>query len=283
MASQGMRRSAVWLCVLLSAGSADASGRDCTASLAPAVSEVYPRTREVPQNLLRFYIYFDREMDRDSAHGEIHIRRTSGEVLDGVFLPTRYALWSQNGTRLTLLLDPGRVKSGLASRAAAGPALLVGRRYDLVIGTGLTSAAGCRLSAPQYHPFVVTWSDVYLPDPEAWTVAAPRASTRQPVRLVFSESLDHLSLAYRIRVRAPDGALVAGRIALGEREREWMFHPQRHWQRGQYQIVVDPRLEDLAGNRPTGLFDDPTGHSRSRQATATPTIISFAVDRDSRR
>jgi len=67
--------------------------------------------------------------------------------------------------------------------------------------------------------------------------------------------MDHVSLAYRVRVKDKAGETVAGKIDLSKQEQQWVFVPAQPWKRDSYRLVVDPVLEDVAGNRMTGLFD----------------------------
>ena len=48
---------------------------------------------------------------------------------------------------------------------------------------------------------------------------------------------------------------VNGRVDLAHHEREWRFTPATPWQPGEYRLVVDTALEDIAGNRIGQLFD----------------------------
>ena len=99
----------------------------------------------------------------------------------------------------------------------------------------------------------------------------------EPLKIDFHEPLDHLTLAYRIRVKASSGDGVPGAIALGDSDASWQFTPRKPWRAGTYEVGVDPRLEDLAGNRTTGLFDDPRRTNRIRQQAATPSVIEFTI------
>ena len=42
---------------------------------------------------------------------------------------------------------------------------------------------------------------------------------------------------------------------MDQNERVWTFTPREPWSQAEYRVVIDPRLEDLAGNRPGILFD----------------------------
>ncbi|MEO0754423.1 MAG: hypothetical protein AAFY85_06450, partial [Pseudomonadota bacterium] len=76
------------------------------------VEDIYPTSDVLPANLLRFYVYFSEPMQRSAALEHVTLRSVStGKAVTGAFFQSRYDLWSTDGRRLTLLLDPGRVKS----------------------------------------------------------------------------------------------------------------------------------------------------------------------------
>ena len=44
------------------------------------------------------------------------------------------------------------------------------------------------------------------------------------------------------------GRKLPGRVRVTDQERSWRFTPDRPWVSGSYRLVIDTRLEDLAGN-----------------------------------
>ena len=59
--------------------------------------------------------------------------------MDAPFLELDEELWSPDGTRFTLVFDPGRIKRGLKPREEAGPILEAGKSYQWSsIATGST-------------------------------------------------------------------------------------------------------------------------------------------------
>ena len=80
-----------------------------------SVAEVYPTTALLPENVLRFYVYFSAPMGTGDILPAIDLLGAVRRVIEGMFLSNRYDLRSTDRTRLRLLFDPGRVKTGLAA------------------------------------------------------------------------------------------------------------------------------------------------------------------------
>ena len=245
------RAALVWLAAFLSAGVAWAACDDTS----PA--EVYPTANVLPENLLRIYIYFPRPMDLGQGIELVRLLDASGDEVERAFLSNRDDLWSPDRRRLTLLLDPGRVKTGLDAHEELGRALIPGQAYTFEVSGSARGADGCLLGVGTRHAFTVAAADYDPPQPALWDFAAPGVSSTDPLNVVLGTAHDHLSLAYRLRVLDADGAVVPGGISLGANEASWHFTPKEAWQPEPYALVIDERLEDLAGNRPGLLFDRP--------------------------
>ena len=240
-----------------------------------SVSEVYPSADALPENLLRFYIYFSAPMRRDGVGSSITLMDDAGEPLSGVFLANRRELWSPDGRRLTLMFDPGRVKTGLDAHEAMGRALTPGERYALTVDASALDAAGCRLANDFSKEFVAFDADLTVPNLDEWRLATPTAGTREALSLRLNGPHDHVSLAHRIRVRDSSGTVVPGSIALADYEQVWRFTPQAPWRAESYAIAVDTTLEDIAGNRLTGLFDRPATDNRAGQTEPDSVELAF--------
>ena len=51
-----------------------------------------------------------------------------------------------------------------------------------------------------------------------------------------------------------DSELIKGKILIKEEEKSFLFHPDKIWTSGNYYLITDSRLEDLAGNNLNRLF-----------------------------
>ncbi|MEO0668781.1 MAG: hypothetical protein AAFZ99_12795 [Pseudomonadota bacterium] len=131
-----------------------------------------------------------------------------------------------------------------------------------VSGSALDTT-GCPLGKDTQHSFAVENADTAPPDPARWTIVTPRAHSTDSLHVDLDSAHDHLSMAFRLRVLDKDGNTVPGTIALGPAEELWEFTPRLPWTAYRYTLAIDERLEDLAGNRPGGLFDSPSDQAPS--------------------
>src|SRR5262249_26251243 len=202
------------------------------------VSHVYPSASVLPENQLKFYVHFSGPMSRGEIYSHIHLREESGREVELRFLQINEELWDPDLTRLTLFIDPGRIKRGVRRLEEVGPALVDGRRYTLVIDPGWLDAGGQPLGKPFEKKFLVGPPDRTPPDPKAWRLQAPRRGTREAVRLAFPDPMDHALALRMIQVVDATGHAVDGTADMGEEERLWFFTSAKPWPAGAYQLVV---------------------------------------------
>ena len=151
-------------------------------------------------------------------------------------------------TRLTLFIDPGRIKRGVKPLEEVGPALEEGKTFILVIDSAWHDATGSPLVAKFEKSFRVGPQDRTPPDPARWKIQAPPAGTSDSLVVEFNESLDHALAQRMIRVVNAEGHLIEGRTTLEDQERRWKFEPAADWKAGPKNLVVQTTIEDLAGN-----------------------------------
>ncbi|WP_165231690.1 hypothetical protein [Aquisphaera insulae] len=219
------------------------------APVAPTVvRQVYPSRSTLPENQLRFYLHFSAPMRQGNVYDFIHLLDSTGREIDGAFLRLDEELWDRDGLRLTLLIDPGRIKREVGPREGFGPVLEAGKDYTLRIDARWPDARGRPLKEAYRKAFRTTAADDACPDVAAWRIGPPAASSVAPLVVDSPEPLDHALFARLVRVQDADGRDVPGRADVSAEETRWSFVPERPWRPGRYRLIVDTALEDLAGN-----------------------------------
>ena len=252
----GLRYRAVFDSGQLPGAPSPASGKTAAALQIPVrperatttVTQVYPSDDVLPENLLKFYVHFSAPMSRGDIYAHIHLLNEANQPVELPFLELAEELWSTDMMRLTLFIDPGRIKREVKPLEDLGPALVAGRRFTLVIGRGWRDAAGNPLRQAFTKRFLVGPPDREPPDPRRWGYQAPPIRTRDPLAVDFAEPMDAALALRLIRVVDALGRAVPGQPFLTERERIWKFLPLHSWKAGAYSLMVETTIEDLAGN-----------------------------------
>ena len=108
-----------------------------------SVVAIYPDVADVPVNLLKFYVHFSEPMSEGRAQRAIRVcRDDTGELIDGVFVPMDPELWDSARQRLTLLLDPARIKHGLVPNLGGGLSSDRGRSLPAVYRSRVSRCQG---------------------------------------------------------------------------------------------------------------------------------------------
>ena len=236
----------------------------------PEVSQVFPSSEVLPENLLRFHVRFSRPMQRDRAEANIAVLVADGSPAQDVLYRAPIELWDTSMTCLTILLDPGRLKRGVGPNRMLGPPLKVGERYIIVIGQGMIDVHGRPLQRRFTKAFTASEAvraPVAIAD---WKIVPPTADSRAPLELTFPTPLDWAGLWQGIIVASEGGERISGRVSVDQDETRWRFTPNTAWRAGFYSIRISPGLEDACGNTPYGAFDGPF---RSAEQVALETAV----------
>jgi hypothetical protein len=220
--------------------------RDATPTT--VVSRVYPSASLLPENLLKFYVHFSAPMSRGRIYDHIRMRDETGKEVELPFLEIDEELWDPAMTRLTLIIDPGRIKRGVLPLEEIGPALETGKSYTLVIAHECQDGAGNPLKENYQKVFKVGPPDREPLDHTRWQVQPPKAGGRDALAVTFPKPMDHALAQRVISVTTESGEVIEGRVELEDQERRWTFVPDSPWRRGPYKLVIQTTLEDLAGN-----------------------------------
>jgi hypothetical protein len=221
----------------------------------PELLAVYPSADTLPENLLKMYLAFSEPMVEGKSLTHVYVIRNERDTVRDTFLDLQPELWNNDGSVLTLWLDPGRVKRDLIPNKTLGKPIEQASRYTLVVEPGWRSKQGAHTQAPFRKTFHVGDRDESVPDPGRWKVLAPASSSRDSLIVRFDEPLDFKLLTDAIHVLDGARRLVEADVIVGEDEKSLCFLPLTAWEKGTYAIMVEPRLEDLAGNNLARLFD----------------------------
>jgi hypothetical protein len=242
------------------------------------VTNVYPSSDVLPENVLRFYILFSAPMSRGEAYRRIKLlEEPSGKPVVAPFLELGEELWTTDGTRLTLLFDPGRLKQGLKPREELGPILQAGKSYSLIVDREWPDATRNSLKGAFRKTFRAERVDDGSPDPKRWRVRAPRAGSIEPLEVTFGESLDRALLDRLIAVEDVHGQWVRGTISVAEAETVWRFTPRHAWSSGRYSLVVDTELEDVAGNSVARPFEVDVARPITARVLSDTVAVPFEI------
>lgn len=240
-----------------------------TAAGPPVV--VFPAGPSVPENLLRIELRFALPLRAPLNVDHVKLLADDGQQIEDAFLDL--PLSSADGKRVTLLLHPGRVKSGVGANLLLGRALKAGSPVALVVDDPA-------IGPPIRKSWQVVAPDTLPPVPASWTLSLPAAGGRLPLTVHLEAPIGSSSESL-IAVRGADGKRLDGAVALSDSETSWQFVPTRPWRAGRYALVTHADLEDEAGNRACAVFEMP-GASRANCETGTVTFFSLGVVRVSR-
>lgn len=233
------------------------------------VLEVFPSSTMVPENLLKVYVQFSAPMSRGVARHHLRLWRDDGKEVEAPFVAPEHELWNPTSDRLTLFFDPGRLKRGVAPNQAMGAPLEVGRSYRLEVDAHWPDATGRPLRASFQQAWTVVAADRVSPRPFTWRVETPKEPLA-PLSVHFKEPLDWALLQHAITVHDAAGKTLDGDVSIDRHEQRWQFVPRVAWRNGSFYLRVQRILEDLAGNRPHRLFDEPLAEDVSPPRDSTP-------------
>ncbi|HXG46452.1 MAG TPA: hypothetical protein VNO52_02420 [Methylomirabilota bacterium] len=244
---------------------------------ATVVRQVYPTADHLPENLLKFYLHFSAPMSRGHIYDHIHLRNQAGQDVELPFLEIDEELWDATLTRLTLIIDPGRIKRGVRPLEEIGPALVAGGKFTLVIDRDWRDADGVPLKDSFQKTFTVGPPDREALDPMQWRIESPARGSKEALVVRFPKPLDHALAQRMIRVAREDGAAVEGRVSLADAERRWVFAPVKAWRPGAHSLVVQTALEDLAGNNVGKSFEVDLFEGVQRRLTNGTVRVPFRI------
>jgi hypothetical protein len=201
---------------------------------------ISPQATVLPANTLRFYLHFPRSAEAHFDRDHLWLLNEERQAVRDPFLVLPQELWSVDGRRLTVLMEPGRIKRGLGADPSHEPALAVGRTYSLVV-TALGQTAR--------HTFRATNPVLDAVDETRWRLVSPTAGNLDPAVVHFDRVMDAALCQDEIGVQTPAGEVVQTRVSLATDGTAARLIPSHPWRAGEHRLVVSERLEDVCGNR----------------------------------
>ena len=222
---------------------------------APFITNIYPTTDTVPENLLKIHLEFSEPMSELHSSKYVSLLAENGDTLSNIFLKLDPELWNYDHTLLTLWLEPGRIKKSLLPNILDGIPIEEGKHYTLSISKKWKSAKGVSLQKAIHKQIYVSSRDESMPEAEHWILTTPGPSTKESLRISFLEVLDFTSLLGSFKILDRDEQEIIGTYHILPGEMGIEFIPEHAWNAGQYTIQVEGSVEDLAANNLNRLFD----------------------------
>lgn len=236
----------------------------------PEVTGFAPSQAMIPANTLRLYVQFSEPMARGQVRDAVTLIHSDGRPVSSPFLNLEAELWDPSQTRVTLLLDPGRIKQGVGPNTQAGAPLQPGESYALVLSERMQSAAGATLGTDVTLAFHVGLAERRAVNPAKWHILAPAAGSYAPITVAFDRVMDSGATQRLLHMQDSVGSRLRG--AITSDGGGWSFTPVQAWQADDYQLIVDPELEDVSGNTIAAPFDAASGTIGAEQAPIVLTI-----------
>jgi len=241
------------------------------------VNQIDPQAEVLPENLLKFYIHFSAPMSGGAIYKHLRLFNLSDRCeVQWPFLELGEALWNPEMTRLTLFMDPGRIKTGVKPLIEVGPSLEAGKAYILEVSQKWKDATGNPLSEPFRKTFTVGPSERNPINPKSWNILPPKPGTTQSLQVSMNKPMD-AALAMRMIGVIHDGQPLEGTPWLNDETTIWRFEPAAPWKEGTYGLRVESLIEDLAGNNIGKTFEVDIQETIQRRIVNASVIIPFSI------
>src|ERR1700679_928105 len=193
---------------------------------------ISPHANVLPANTLRFYIHFPRPAEAHFDRDHLWLLDEDEGAVRDPFLVLSQELWSVVGRRLTVMMEPGRIKRGLGADPSHEPALVVGRTYSLVV-TALGQTAR--------HTFRVSGPVLEAVDETHWRLLSPTVGSLDPAVVHFDRVMDAALCENEIGILTPSGEILQTRASLAPHGTAARLIPSHPWRPGEHRLVVSER------------------------------------------
>lgn len=242
---------------------------------APELSHIYPSRDTIPENLLKVYLKFSRPMQEGKSLQYLTLVQSNGDTSMGAFLDLQPELWNENHDMLTVWLDPGRIKRGLHPNQMYGQPLVKGVRYTLHVSELWRDTEGTPLENSYNKTFFVSDRDSVSPAPHEWLISKPKANTRDSIYVDFLSGMDFSLIQSALHIVDENEKMVKGTWTVSDDESAAWFKPANDWDEKTYELQIQTRMEDLAGNNLNRPFERHIRHEA--EIGSAPEVISLPL------
>lgn len=232
------------------------------------VEDVYPLADTVPYNTLFFNVRFTEPMMPDKEAYK-HIKVYDEHGVERTQAWRQRSFWLDSGRVLVLMIHPGRVKSGIHYES---PLFDSGKHYTVTVNKSIRDVNGNFIASDLTKRYYISGID--KTSPAARVKQIPAANTVKPLKLLFSEGMDHASVIDGVALY--DGRGVAVPVHIDEdNDKQYNIIPSFSWQRGTYTLVLKNAVYDFAANRINRLFE--VSDAKELEKDNVDTVLKFEV------
>lgn len=211
------------------------------------IKEVFPRSNEIPKNILTFYVEFSEPMLEDeSAFRYVNLYNENKEIIPHVWL--NKSRWISD-TILMLMIHPGRIKSGIKYYDNLGDVFYVGKKYYLEI-TDKTKPLHRDLKVkPFIKEFKIIEPTASSPKVLQNKFSIPRRNSKEKLKIVFDKPMDLYTIFGGISINIYNTDInIQGKFMSGSNDTEWYFIPEKPWAEKKYTLIFNKYVSDPSGN-----------------------------------
>lgn len=211
------------------------------------IKKVFPRSHEIPKNILTFYVEFSEPMMEDgSAFRYINLYNENNEIVPYPWL--HKSRWITNKI-LMVMIHPGRIKKGISYYDNLGNVFDTGKKYHLEITDNIKPLHKNAIVKPFIKEFEITEAVESCPKILRNKINRPKKNTREKLKILFNRSMDLYSILGGISIKKHKNDLnIEGQILPGPDDKEWYFVPDKPWKGEKYTLILNKYVSDPSGN-----------------------------------
>ena len=215
------------------------------------VLAIYPLADTLPNNILKFYFEFSEPLAEGQVYPKIQLYDANNQVIPEAFVNLGTELWDENRTRLTLWIDPGRVKTHLLRHDTEGEVLGENKTYHLKIAPDIVSKKGNVLKQEITKSFYTSQAIREALEYKKWQISG----SKNRIDIQTGRIMDYGTAKKMIQVFDKKSKQVAGKWGFGETETVLRFTPENPLTQGKYFLKINTLIEDVSANNINAPFD----------------------------